>query len=88
MRVQRNNKALQFMLKILRNQAICRQSLVMRNTQDRLDSLLMPKRDQALGHLRLLRVRAVQASKFHSRREMSKYPPDRLKRQPVERMQE
>ena len=88
MRVQRNNKALQFMLKILRNQAICRQSLVMRSIQDRLDSLLMPKRDQALGHLRLLRVRAVQASKFHSRREMSKYPPDRLKRQPVERMLE
>lgn len=88
MRVQRNNKALRSTLKIRRNQAICRQLQVILSTQDRLDSLLMPKKDQALGHLRLLQVRAAQASKFHSRLEMSKHPPDRLKRQPVERMQE
>ena len=86
MRVQRSNQALQSMLKIQRNRAICRQLLVMPSTQDRLDSLLMPKRDQALGHRRLLQVKTAQASKFHSRLEMSKHPPDRLKRQLVERM--
>ena len=88
MRVQRNNKALRSMLKILRKQAIYRQLQVIRSTQDRLDSLLMPKRDQALGHLKLLQVKTAQASKFHSRLEMSKHPPDRLKRQPAERMPE
>ena len=86
MRVQRSNQALQSMLKIQQNRAICRQLLVMPSTQDRLDSLLMPKRGQALGHRRLLQVRTAQASKFHSRLEMSKHPPDRLKRQLVERM--
>ena len=88
MRVQRNNKALRSMLKILRKQAIYRQLQVIRSTQDRLDSLLMPKKDRALGHLKLLQVKTAQASKFHSRLEMSKHPPDRLKRQPAERMPE
>ena len=76
------------MPKILRKQAIFRQLQVIRSTQDRLDSLLMPKRDQALGHPKLLQVKIAQASKFHSRLEMSKHPPDRLKRLPVEKMPE
>ena len=86
MRVQRSNQALQSMHKIQRNRVICRQLLIMPSTQDRLDSLLMPKRGQALGHRRLLQVKIAQASKFHSRLEMSKHPPDLLKRQLVERM--
>ena len=88
MRVQRNNKALPSMHKIHRNQAICRQLQVMRSTQDKLDFLLMRRKYQALGHLKLYQVRAAQASKFHNRLEMSRHPPDHLKRQLVERMQE